>query len=132
MGGAICRHRPLGCCEDETEIAIFSPHGPDRVTKLASAGSYHNGAGPHERQGSTRGMEKENTTPHHGAGKTGDTFVTRPPIPRLENHEILEWLDTQKESEGELRSGDRGHIGECTGTVAEVGECGNRKKMNSE
>ena len=50
----------------------------------------------------------------------------------FENHEISELLDAQKESEGELRSGDRGHLGECTGTVAEVGECGNRKKMHSE
>ena len=77
-------------------------------------------------------MVEENTTPHHGAGKTGDTFVTRPPIPGFENHEISELLDAQKESEGELRSGDRGHLGECTGTVAEVGEYRNRKKMNSE
>ena len=77
-------------------------------------------------------MGKENTTPHRGAGKTGDTFVTRPPIQRFKNHEISELLDAQKESEGELWSGDRGHLGECTGTVAEVGECGNRKKMHSE
>ena len=77
-------------------------------------------------------MVKENTTPHHGAGKTGDTFVTRQSIQRFKNHEISELLDAQKESEGELRSGDRGHLGECTGTVAEVGEYGNRKKMNSE
>ena len=77
-------------------------------------------------------MGKENTTPHHGAGKTSFTFVTRHRMERFENHEILELLDTQKESEGELRSGDKGHVGECTGTVAEVGECGNRKKMHSE
>ena len=83
-------------------------------------------------QGSTRGLKKENTTPHHGAGKTSDTFVTRHWMTGFENHEILDLLDTQKESEEELRSGDRGHVGECTGTVAEVGECGNRKKMHSE
>ena len=77
-------------------------------------------------------MVEENTTPHHGAGKTGDTFVTRQSMERFENHEISELLDAQKESEGELRSGDRGHLGECTGPVAEVGEWGNRKKMHSE
>ena len=77
-------------------------------------------------------MVEENTTPHHGAGKTSFTFVTRPPIPPFKNHEISELLEAQKKSEGELWSGDRGHIGECTGTIAEVGEYGNRKKMNSE
>ena len=77
-------------------------------------------------------MGKENTTPHRGAGKTGDTFVTRQSMRRFENHEISELLDAQKESEGELRSGDKGHLGECTRPIAEVGECGNRKKMNSE
>ena len=77
-------------------------------------------------------MVEENTTPHHGAGKTGDTFVTRHRMAGFGNHEISKLLDTQKESEEEPRSGDRGHVGECTGTVAEVGECGNRKKMPSE
>ena len=69
-------------------------------------------------------MEKENTTPHHGAGKTSFTFVTRPPINvrGFENHEISELLDTQKELEEELHRGKRGHIGEYTRTVTEYKE----------
>ena len=46
--------------------------------------------------------------------------------------EISELLDTQEESEDELRSEEGGPPGECTGTVTESGEHGNRKTMNTE
>ena len=49
-------------------------------------------------------------------------FVTDPSIRRFIILEILELLDTQKELEEELHRGKRGHIGECTGTVAECKE----------
>ena len=46
--------------------------------------------------------------------------------------EIPELLDTQEESGDEFRSEEGGPLGECTGTVTECGEHGNRKKMNAE
>ena len=53
-------------------------------------------------------------------------------MPGFHNHELLELLDTQKKRETNLRRGDREHIGECTGTVTEFGECGDPKKKNPE
>ena len=50
---------------------------------------------------------------------------------RFHNHELLELLDTQKALENTLLRGDGEHIGECTGTVTEFGECGDPKKKNS-
>ena len=41
-------------------------------------------------------------------------------------------LDTQEESEDLLRVEDEGPLEECTGTVTECREHGNRKKMNPE
>ena len=46
--------------------------------------------------------------------------------------EIPELLDAQEESGDELRSAEGGPPGECTGTVTESGEHGNRKKTNAE
>ena len=46
--------------------------------------------------------------------------------------EIPELLDAQEESGDELRRGEEGPAGECTGTVTESGEHGNRKKTNAE
>ena len=51
---------------------------------------------------------------------------------RFHNHELLELLDAQKKRETNLRRGDGEHIGECTGTVTEFGECGDPKKKNPE
>ena len=53
-------------------------------------------------------------------------------MPGFHNHELLELLDTQKEPEADLRRGDGEHIGECTGTVTEFGECEDPKKNTSE
>ena len=53
-------------------------------------------------------------------------------MPRFIIIEISELLDTQEESEDELRSEEGGPLGECTGTVTECGEHGNRKKINAE
>ena len=46
--------------------------------------------------------------------------------------EIPELLDAQEESEDEFRTEEGGPLGECTGTVTESGEHGNRKKTNAE
>ena len=46
--------------------------------------------------------------------------------------EISEVLNTQEELEENFHSRDREHKGECTGTVTESGEHGNRKKTNAE
>ena len=46
--------------------------------------------------------------------------------------EKTELLDTQEESGVVLRVEDEGPLEECTGTVTECGEHGNRKKMNPE
>ena len=50
----------------------------------------------------------------------------------LTSIEIPELLDAQEESGDELRSAEEGPAGECTGTVTESGEHGNRKKTNAE
>ena len=51
---------------------------------------------------------------------------------RFTSIEIPELLDAQEESGDELRSAEEGPAGECTGTVTESGEHGNRKKTNAE
>ena len=51
---------------------------------------------------------------------------------RFTSIEIPELLDAQEESGDEFRSEEGGPLGECTGTVTESGEHGNRKKMNTE
>ena len=47
-------------------------------------------------------------------------------------HVIPELLDTQEESAKALYDEHRGHPGEGTETMPELGEHGNRKKMNTE
>ena len=63
-------------------------------------------------------------------GWTVPGFAPEHRIERSENRKIMELLNTQKESEENFHSGDRGHKGEYAETVTEVGEHGNQKRLD--